>query len=183
VRWHQIRLDLAPVATLADLPRHLAPVLQAAAAGAGDVLHAVRVVLSGETALQAQEAAQPGTLAAAVQAAAQDVANAQVWIEQVRLNLRSPVDRARLAQGNDALGELVRWVDVLSADGPALRQFCDAALSEVLAKVPAEVRDALARDAGSTDIPDLDDGAALLALLRDAEGTLLARLHAGSARA
>ena len=182
VRWHQIQLDLQPGAALDDLPRHVTQALQAAVAGAGDVLHAMRVTLTGETALHALEASQPGTLAAAVQAAAQDVSDAEVWIEQVKLDLRSPVDRARLGQGNDALGELVHWVDALSADGPALRQFCDAALSDVLSKIPPEVHSALAQDAGSDDIPRLDDVTALLALVKDAEGTLLARLNAGEAR-
>jgi hypothetical protein len=138
-------------------------------------------LLTGESHLHALEARQPGTLAAAVQAAAQDVSGAEVWIEQVKLDLRSPVDRSRLGQGSDALGELVRWVDMLSGDELALENFCRNALSDVLGKVPAEVLAALAHDAGdaSGDIPRLGDGAALLALLKDAEATLLARLNAG----
>lgn len=177
VRWHQIQMDLQPVNSLDDLPQHLTQALQAAVADAGDVLHAVRVLLTGETHLHAMEARQPGTLAAAVQAAAQDVSNAEVWIEQVKLDLRSPIDRALLAQGNDALGELVRWVDVLSADGQALGAFCRGALSEVLSKIPAEVQAALAQDAAAADdIPRLDDANALMALMKDAEATLLARL-------
>jgi len=104
-----------------------------------------------------------------------------VWIEQVKLDLRSPLDRTRLGQGSDAVGELVRWVDVLSDDGPALEQFCRNALAEVLGKVPAEVLAALAHETADAagDIPRLEDEAALLALLKDAEATLLARLNAG----
>jgi exonuclease SbcD len=176
VRWHQISIDLQPVQTLDELLRQVMHALQLAASGAGDVLHAVRVLLSGETHLHALEARQPGTLAAAVQAAAQDVSGAEVWIEQVKLDLRSPVDRSRLGQGSDALGELVRWVDALSDDGPALGLFCRNTLSEVLGKVPAEVLAALAYETAG-DIPNLDDGAALLTLLKDAEATLLARLN------
>ena len=181
VRWHQIRIDLQPVQALDELPRHVTQALQRAVLDAGDVLHAVRVFLTGETHLHALEARQPGTLAAAVQAAAQDVTGADVWIEQIKLDLRSPLDRARLGQGSDAVGELVRWVDELSDDGPALEQFCRNALAEVLGKVPAEVLAALAHEtAGSAgDIPRLEDEAALLALLKDAEATLLARLNAG----
>ena len=184
VRWHQISIDLQPVPTLDALPRHVTQALQLAASDAGDMLHAVRVFLTGETHLHALEARQPGTLAAAVQAAAQDVSGAEVWIEQVKLDLRSPVDRSRLGQGGDALGELVRWVDTLSGDAPALETFCRSALSEVLGKVPAEVLAALAHDTAATtgDIPHLQDGAALLALLRDAEATLLARLNVTEAR-
>ena len=181
VRWHQISIDLQPVQTLDDLPRRVTQALQLALPGAGDVLHAVRVILTGETHLHALEARQPGTLAAAVQAAAQDLSGADVWIEKVRLDLRSPLDRDRLGQGSDALGELVRWVDVLSGDGPALEQFCRNTLADVLGKVPAEVLAALAHEAADTagDIPRLEDGAALLVLLMDAEATLLARLNAG----
>ena len=183
VRWHQLAIDLGAVAHFDDLARHLT---QALAAGVGDdapqVLHAVRVTLTGRTPLHALEARQPGTLAAAVQGAAQDVAPAEVWVEQVRVELRSPLDRAQLAESTDAVGELVRWVDVLSGDAAALERFCRDHLSEVLDKLPAEVRNALARDTGAAlDVPALDDAAALQALLGDAEATLLARLNAGAA--
>ena len=178
VRWHQIGIDLQPLKTLDELPLLVAQALTLAASEDVDALHAVRVVLSGETLLHALEARQPGTLAAAVQAASQDVSGAEVWIEQVKLDLRSPLDRSRLEQGDDALGELVRWVDVLGGDQPGLESFCRTALAEVLGKVPAEVLAAMAYEAADTqtDIPRLDDGAGLLALLKDAEATLLARL-------
>ncbi len=182
VRWHHLQLDLKLVTSLDALSRQVTAALQRLVADAGEALHAVRVALSGETVLHGLEAGQPGTLAAAVQAAAQDVADAEVWIEQVQLELRSPLDRAQLALGADAVGELVRWVDVLSGDAPALREFCDKALSEVLAKVPAEVHAAWARDAGADDLLRLDDPATLLGLVQDAEGTLLARLNPGGSR-
>ncbi|ABM36976.1 metallophosphoesterase family protein [Polaromonas naphthalenivorans] len=177
VRWHQVEIDMQPVLQLDDLRRQVVQALQSAVADAGEVLHAMRVVLTGQTPLQALEASQPGTLEAAVQAAAQEVAGADVWIEQVKLRLRSPLDRERIGQGGDALGELVRWVDELSSDGPALETFCREALTEVLGKLPAEVQAALAHELAESDIPRLDDAAALLALVKDAEATLLARLN------
>lgn len=177
VRWHQVEIDMQPVLQLDDVRRTVVQALQSAVADAGEILHAMRVVLTGQTPLQALEASQPGTLEAAVQAAAQEVAGADVWIEQVKLRLRSPLDRERIGQGGDALGELVRWVDELSSDGPALEAFCREALAEVLGKLPAEVQAALAHDITEGDIPRLDDAAALLALVKDAEATLLARLN------
>ena len=179
VRWHQVDIDLRPVAQLDDLREHVVRALQAAVADAGEVLHAVRVVLAGQTPLQALEASQPGTLEAAVQAAAQEVAGADVWIEQVKLRLRAPLDRERIGQGAGALGELVRWVDELSGDAPALEAFCREALADVLGKgkLPAEVQAALAHEPSDGDIARLDDVAALLALVKDAEATLLARLN------
>jgi len=143
----------------------------------------VRLTLSGESALHAMEADQPGTLAAAAQAAAQDITGAEVWIEKIRLNLRSPVDRQQLAQGTDAVAELVRWVDVLADDTEELDRFCRPVLEAVLDNLPQEVKQALAMDAGADDAPSLGDLASLRALLTDAESTLLARLGAGEVQA
>ena len=185
VRWHQVTIDLQPVSQLDEVRQSVLQALQAAVtdADAGEALHAMRVVLTGQTALHALEASQPGTLEAAVQAAAQEVSSADVWIEQVKLRLRSPLDRQRIGQGGDALGELVRWVDELSGDSPALENFCRDALTEVLGKLPAEVQAALAHEQTEGDIPRLDDAAALLALVKDAEATLLARLTAPEEKA
>lgn len=178
VRWHQVRVDVTALTALDEVPAHVAAQLQAATQGASsDVLHAVRVVLAGETPLHGLEAGQPGTLAAAVQAAAQDVRGAEVWIERVRLELRSPIDRAQLAQGSDALAELVRGVDVLAQDPAALAELCHAALAEVLQKMPVEVVSDARHGAALDDVPRLDQAGDLLALLRDAEATLLARLN------
>ncbi len=182
VRWHQFDIDLGAVAHYDDLSAHLR---QALVAGIGDdapqALHAVRVTLTGRTPLYAHEARLPGTLEAAVQAAAHDVAPPEVWIEQVRIDLRSPIDRAQLAEGAGALGELVRGVDVLFADAAALQGFCRDHLAEVLGKLPAEVRVAVEREGAATDVPALEDVAALRSLLADAEATLLARLGTDAA--
>ncbi|MDQ3061122.1 MAG: DNA repair exonuclease [Pseudomonadota bacterium] len=187
VRWHQVTVDLQPVQQLDDVRPQVLQALQCAvdSADAGEALHAVRVVLTGQTPLHALEASQPGTLEAAVQAAAQELSSAHVWIEQVRLRLCSPLDRVRIGQGEDALGELVRWVDELSGDGVALEKFCSETLKDVLGKLPADVLAALAHDQldAASDIPRLDDGAALLALLQDAEATLLARLNVAEEKA
>ena len=179
VRWHQVDVVLNPSHSLDALPRVVGEALQAAVVSAGgERLHAMRVRLTGETPLHTHEARQPGTLAAAVQAAAQDLADADVWIEKVQLALRSPVDRAQLAQRTDALGELVRWVDDLAAEPQALASFGQPVLAEVLDKLPAELRQALTREAAD-DVPQWEDAGAMLALLKDAEATLLAHLNVG----
>jgi exonuclease SbcD len=185
VRWHQVAVDLQSLEQLDDVRAQVLQALQSAVdnADAGDALHAMRVVLTGQTPLHALEASQPGTLEAAVQAAAQEFSGADVWVEQIKLQLRSPLDRAKIGQGGDALGELVRSVDELSGDGAALEKFCRETLKDVLGKLPAEVKEALAHGPSDGDIPRLDDGAALLALLQDAEATLLARLNPAEEKA
>lgn len=181
VRWHQIDVMLNPSHSLDALPQLVGEALRAAVASAsGERLHAVRVLLMGESPLHLHEARQPGTLAAAVQAAAQDLIEADVWIEKVQLALRSPVDRGQLAQRTDALGELVRWVDDLAAEPQVLTSFAQPVLADVLDKLPAELRQALAlKREAADDVPQWDDADAMLALLKDAEATLLAHLNVG----
>ena len=179
VRWHQLTVDLGPVPTLNALPEVLTAALSKAAAAAPGALHAVRVILAGETVLHGEEARRPGTLAAAVQAAAQDLGAGEVWVEKVLLDLRSPLDRDRLAAGTDALAELVRWVDALAADPEALRALCQRTLDNVTSSQPLEVRMALEHDRDKADLPDLEDIDGLRQLLHDAEATLLARIQAG----
>ena len=181
VRWHQIDVMLNPSHSLDALPQLVGEALRAAVASAsGERLHAVRVLLMGESPLHLHEARQPGTLAAAVQAAAQDLIEADVWVEKVQLALRSPVDRGQLAQRTDALGELVRWVDDLAAEPQVLTAFAQPVLAEVLDKLPAELRQALAlKREAADDVPQWDDANAMLALLKDAEATLLAHLNVG----
>lgn len=182
VRWHQLSIDLSVLHRLDQLPSLVTEHMQTAVGQAIDALHAMRVTLTGETVLTQDEAQQPGTLAAAVQAAAQDVTDVEIWIEKVIVNLRSPVDRGRLAEGADAMGELVRWVNVLRDDDAALQEFCQPVLESVLNGLPADVRAALKRDLGAEDVPQLDDPVSLRRLLVDAESTLLARLGAGEAQ-
>ena len=173
VRWHQVTVQLDGVDDVAQAAEQARKALAAAIAGATALLHAVRVNLIGRTHLDQLEAKQPGTLAAAVQAAAQDIGDCEVWIEQVRLAISSPIDRAQAMEGQDAIAELVRLVDELAADDAMLADWSKHALGDVLAKLPAEVQ----ADAESDSLPRLDDPAALRSLLADAEATLLARLN------
>jgi len=176
VRWNQVvvALDgLDRLEALGDAFREaLAPVL----VGATDRLHAVRVTLTGSTALHRLEANQPGTLAAAVQAVAQDVSDAEVWIEQVRLELTTPMDRAQAAQRQDAMGELIRLVDSIAGDDAALTSWAGVELGDLLNALPTEVTTGVA----ASDVLRLDNFADLRALLTDAEATVLARLAAAA---
>jgi len=166
VRWHQIRLDVAALATIDALAASCSREFAQLVAEDRERLHAVRVTLHGETALHRLEAEQPGTLRAAVQASAQDVGTADVWIEQVPLELRSPLDRREAAQRDDAYGEVVRLVDELAADEQALRRFVDEHVGDI-ARLPADLA-----DAALAALP----AAALRQALVDAEASVLALL-------
>ena len=125
--------------------------------------------------IAASTASQPAsmalsTLAAAMHAAAQDIGTAEIWIEQVRLDLSTPLDRAQAAQRQDAVGELVRLVDTIAGDDTELMRRAQVELGDLLGAMPAEVT--------AGDVPRLDDPAELRSLLMDAEATVLARLSA-----
>jgi DNA repair exonuclease SbcCD nuclease subunit len=170
VRWNQLTLSLAGVERLEMLGTLFRDALTPLLPGAADRLHALRITLRGATALHQLEAGQPGTLAAAIQAAAQDISDAQVWVEQVRLELSNPLRRANAAQRQDAIGELLRVVDDIGADAATLQRWTHAELADALAALPAEL--------AAGEVTNWQDTASLRQLLSDAEATVLARLSA-----
>ncbi len=168
VRWNHLTVPLDGVHRLEALGEAFRHALEPLLTGATDRLHAVRVTLAGSTELHRLEASQPGTLAAAMYGAAQDIGEAEVWIEQVRLDLSIPLDRLQAARRQDAVGELVRLVDSIAGDEPELLRWGQTELGDVLGFLPQEV--------AAGDVPKLDDLAELKGLLMDAEATVLARL-------
>lgn len=171
VRWSQVSVPLDGVERLEALSEAFRAALEPVLLETTDRLHAIRVTLTGSTELHRLEARQPGTLTAAVQAAAQDVSEAEIWIEQVRFELSTPVDRAQAARRQDAVGELVRLVDSIAGDDAELRTLAEGELGDLLSAMPPEVI--------AGDVPRLDNLADLRSLLMDAEATVLARLAAG----
>ena len=175
VRWNQLIVSLDGVHRLEALGEAFRHAMEPVLTGARDRLHAVRVTLTGATELHRVEATQPGTLAAAMYGAAQDIGEAEVWIEQVRLDLSTPLDRARTAQRQDAVGELVRLVDSIVGDESDLLRWAQAELGDLLGSLPQEVV--------AGDVPKLDDPVELTRLMMDAEATVLARLTEPGAEA
>lgn len=175
VRWNQLTLSLDGTHRLDALGEAFRHALDPLLTGAMDRLHTVRVTLTGSTELHRLEASQPGTLAAAMYGAAQDIGEAEVWIEQVRLDLTTPLDRMQAARRQDAVGELVRLVDSIAGDEPELLRWAQTELGDVLGSLPQEV--------AAGDVPKLDDPAELKGLLMDAEATVLARLTDAGAQA
>lgn len=171
VRWSQVSVPLDGVERLEALSEAFRAAVEPVLLGTTDRLHAVRVTLTGSTELHRLEASQPGTLTAAVQAAAQDVSEAEIWVEQVRFDLSTPVDRAQAAQRQDAVGELVRLVDTIAGDDAELRTWAQVELGGLLSAMPPEVT--------AGDVPRVDNLADLRTLLMDAEATVLARLVEG----
>jgi DNA repair exonuclease SbcCD nuclease subunit len=168
VRWHQLSLSVDGIDTVTALAQLFQEACRGLVIGAQDKLHTLRVKVQGETALHRQEALEPGTIAAAVRAATQDFAQAQIWIESVQLDLRSPIDRATLVLRDDAVGEVLRLVDELARNDGHLAAWIRPRL-EPFPNLPSELAEI---DTSRLTTQDL------LALLADAEATVLARLSA-----
>ena len=169
VRWHVLTLDCEGLEDLDALCDRFATSLDAVTAADRDRLHVLRVRLQGESRLHRVEACQPGTLEAALHATLRQRDLADVWIERVLMQLRSPLDRAAAAARPDAVGEVVRLVDQLALDGAALPEWALAALGSTPV-LPADLADIRA------DRLTPDDWRAVLA---DAEALVLAQLGAG----
>ncbi|MEO8937884.1 MAG: DNA repair exonuclease [Burkholderiaceae bacterium] len=166
VRWHQMRLDSTGLRTVDDLARRFAGLARDLASDARDRLHAVRLIVHGESPLHRLEAEQPGSIAAAIQAAIQDLDDIDIWLEQVRLDMRTPFDRESAAGRADAVGEVVRLTDAIGADETSLKAWVTQQLGE-MRDLPNAIADAS---------PAALDAAAMHAYLADAEATVLAQL-------
>jgi DNA repair exonuclease SbcCD nuclease subunit len=166
VRWHQLAIDATGIDDLDALGARFIREATAAAAGARDKLHVMRVVIAGVSALEAAEAAQPGLLCAAIQAASQDLDGLELWIEKVRCELRSPIDRGQERLRQDAIGDVIRLVDELMADEAALHAWAATQLAE-MKHLPGGLHDAA---------PASLSADALKAALIDAERSLLSHL-------
>jgi hypothetical protein len=174
VRWHQLQLDASGAHDVNALRQRFLAAAADLVAGERERLHALRVIVHGQSALHRLEAEQPGTIAAAIQAGTQDFEDADLWVEEVRLDLRSPFERGAALARADAVGEVVHLVDEIAASDEQLRTWALAQLAG-LGTLPPGLADC---------DPQALDPAMLRALLADAEATVLAHLGAmeGTAR-
>ncbi|MEY4563812.1 MAG: hypothetical protein RLZZ618_3089 [Pseudomonadota bacterium] len=174
VRWHRWALDTTGMQSLDDVAAGFQSLAAEHTAGLRDRLHAVRVSLHGESELARLEAAQPGSLAASLQAAAQDLDGVDVWIEKVQCSeVRLPLDRSLAAARPDAVGDVIRLVDELLADDAVLSAWARQALDD-MKDLPRELSDAH---------PGQWDAAQWREALQAAEASVLAHLGSGASGA
>lgn len=166
VRWHDLPLDVTGLENVTSLAQKFQEDCKNSIAGAQDRLHAIRVRVQGESVLHALEAHDPGSIAAAIQAATQDFVTADIWIESVHLEFRSPIDRKAIAQRPDAVGEVVRLVDELAANDDVLRTWVLTHIDK-LPNLPSDLADV---DPYKLTVKQLRN------FLSEAEATVLSKL-------
>ncbi len=172
VRWHRLEIDATGLADVDALAAACTVQLRTLVEDAPELLHAVRVSVPGQSELARIEAAQRGTVEAAVRAAAQDLQGLDIWIEKVEADLSAPVDRVALEGRDDALSEVVRLVDELASDDDSVLAWVRGELQD-LKELPAEL---------ASQGPGNLDANALRELLADAEATVLAKMPASVAK-
>ncbi|MCC7414266.1 MAG: DNA repair exonuclease [Gammaproteobacteria bacterium] len=172
LRWATIEIDIAELADLDALLDVAATATQRKLAAAEGRPLAVRFLVTGAGALHDTLAARPEHIREQLRSVAIAVSNGLVWVEKVRIDVRTPLDLPGLAAGDDAVASLLGEFARVRADADALRALADQACADLRQKLPATPADG---DDG-LDLGDLDT---LRAILAEAESELLARLVRG----
>lgn len=173
VRWAHLQVSVDGCDRNAEaLERVREAVEQAIEAGADGRLLACRIELTGRTEIHDHLLISTEHLLAEARAAALGFGDASAWIERVVIATKPVLDPAMLAGREDALGELHRMLGDAAADPELLSQL-EADVSELVRKLPADVRDdiedAALKAAVQADYP---------ALITHVRGYLNARLTA-----
>lgn len=136
VRWQQIEVDASECAGVNDVCERIGNRLRDELRGLGERLLAVRVVIEGQSDAHLQLVRDEEKLRYEVIAAAAEAAGEQVWVERVDVKTTAP--RALALGGDDAVGELVRELEELSADESAIEELA-AALRPLADALPPAV--------------------------------------------
>jgi len=173
VRWAHLQESVDGCDRKAEaLERVRETVEQAIEAGADGRLLACRIELTGRTEIHDHLLISTEHLLAEARAAALGFGDASAWIERVVIATEPVLDPALLAGREDALGELHRMLGDAAADPELLSQL-EADVSELVRKLPSDVRDdiedAALKAAVQADYP---------ALITHVRGYLNARLTA-----
>jgi DNA repair exonuclease SbcCD nuclease subunit len=173
VRWAHLQVNVAGCDRNAEaLELVRGAVEQAIDTGADGRLLACRIELTGRTEIHDHLLISTEHLLAEARAAALGFGDASAWIERVVIATEPVLDPAMLADREDALGELHRMLGDAAADPELLSQL-EAGVSELVRKLPFDVRDdtedAALKAAVQADYP---------ALITHVRGYLNARLTA-----
>jgi len=172
VRWSVLSLPIDGLADVSAFRQSVEARLREAHDAAGGRLSAWRLQLEGAGPLHRWLAARPDEVAAELRSLADAASGGRAWIEKIRLRSRLPSADGAARGADDPIAECLRIGVELGADPVRLRAFTDAALRELLAKLPPALR------SGPQSV-GFDDPAVLGALLLEAQALLGERLGEG----
>ena len=170
LRWERVDIQLDTDAGREELLESIAERLSACHEQMGDRMLAARVVVQGACDLHhlLSDSAERSEIVAEIRNVANSMDH-ETWIEKIQFDTSPPVDVARLRQGKDLIGQLVRGIEQTARDPQML-----AKLAETFQPLGAKAGGEL----GQIDV-DLQDGEQLRYWIEQAKMQLLARLLEG----
>jgi DNA repair protein SbcD/Mre11 len=152
LRWAVVSVDVSGVGSVERAAALFGEALAGTLAAQEGRPCCVRAVLKGRCEIHGRLCNDPADLKAAFRAVAADVSGNKVWVEKIELQTGPAVDLEELARGDTPQGELLRYLDELSADAGALAAELDlTALKAKLAgsgvRVPEEALGQMLNDA------------------------------------
>ena len=140
-RWAHVTISAIGMASMEDLQAAVQKVVQEALQDAGERVLALRLFITGRTALHGQLVTSPEGFRANVCAWLNEASGGMAWLEKLNVGVSAPLDLATLAARDDPFGLLLRRLDELAADPVTLSALVDPILRDLHVKVPPELRD------------------------------------------
>ena len=140
-RWNRLAVDATDIDSMDDLQEAVQQAIRGAVLESGDRLLALRLSISGRTALHGKLVGSSESFRANVCAWTNETSGGTAWLEKIKLSVSAPLDLAALAKRDDPFGMLLKKLDELAADQEALAKLSESVLSELDQKVPAELRE------------------------------------------
>lgn len=139
VRWVVLAVSLTDAESFGDAIDSIHGAIEAAVNDAEGRLLACRIVLDGRTAAHDQLVASEDRMLAEARARALGFGDEVAWIEKVVINTQPQVDAEMLAEREDAIGELQRFLREAIGDTDLLAQIQDD-IGKFVRELPHEVR-------------------------------------------
>jgi len=171
VRWHDVQVDATDADDGDEILERVGQAIQKKIGEDEDVLHAVRVTISGCCGAHVQLQADVNCWINQIRAIGTDVSNGQVWIEKVRIQTRAEIDPERIRAREDAISGLLKSVEDLGSIDEAMEAL-DGDLAALRKKLPTELQ-------SGEEALDLDSPAKREQLLAEIQQILIPRLLAG----
>ncbi|MBL8743078.1 MAG: DNA repair exonuclease [Myxococcales bacterium] len=168
VRWADIEVVPGEDAARADVIDELRDAFEKAAADGEGRLVASRLTVRGATRAHGEIASGVEAFINEARAAAIDAGGDDLWLGDVRIETRLPIDRAALAESQDPIALILRSASEASRDSARAAELL-ACLNDLREKLPEE----LLNDAAFAFLHDPNE---LRGVLEEAEELLLGRL-------
>ena len=161
-RWAESGVDVSAADDFNDVIAAMRLAIETGADAVDGRLLAIRLRLTGTTALHDSLAAAPERLLAEARAAASGLSSTPVYVEKVKQATEPELDATTRRERQDALGEMQRLLDEATND-PDIRAMIEKDIRRLAERLPHEIRehadDALLRAAIDGDTATLIDGA------------------------